>query len=209
MTGSSPFRVLTVCTGNICRSPQAAQLLEARISAAGELLSAQVEVSSAGTRAVLDAGMDPSAAELSRELGGASGHHHARQLTPPMVDEADLVLCMSREHRSAAVRMMPRASRYTFLLTEFAGLLEDFARNHRAGSPWAGSAAEDLPEQLRGGVRAAASRRGQIPRQVFPLAEIVDPHRAEISVYRESADQIHQAVERICRAAAGIWESRP
>lgn len=209
MTVSSPFRLLTVCTGNICRSPQAAQLLEARICAAGKLLSAQVEVASAGTRAVLDAGMDPSAAELSRELGGAPDHHRARQLTPQMVDGADLVLCMSREHRSAAVRMMPRASRHTFLLTEFAGLLEDLARNQRADSLWAGSAAEDPPGQLRGSVRAAASRRGQIPRHVFPFAEIVDPHRADVSVYRESADQIHQAVERICQAAAEIWVTRP
>lgn len=208
MTGSSPFRILMVCTGNICRSPQAAQLLQSRVSAEGELLSAQVEIASAGTRAVVDAEMDPSAAELSRELGGTPTFHSARQLTSPMVAEADLVLCMSREHRSTTVRLMPRASRYTFLLTEFAGLLEDSARNQPVDGRSLGSAADSLPEELRRGVRAAAGRRGQAPRRSLCRAEIVDPHQAAVAVYRESAAQIHQAVERICQATSEIAESR-
>lgn len=209
MTGSPPFRILTVCTGNICRSPQAAQLLLARIWEAGERVSTQIEIASAGTHAVLGSGMDPPAAELSREMGGAPDRHRARQLTPAMIDEADLVLCMGREHRSATVRLMPRASRYTFLLTEFTGLLEDFAQNQQTDHLWAGSDVEHLVSQLRRGVRSVATRRGQVPRQAFSLAEIVDPHRAEASVYRQSAQQIQQAVERICQAATGISEARP
>lgn len=209
MTGSPPFRILTVCTGNICRSPQTAQLLQARIWAAEELVSTQIEITSAGTHAVLDSGMDPHAAELSRELGGAPDCHRARQLAPAMIDEADLVLCMSREHRSATVRLMPRASRYTFLLTEFTELLESFAQSEQAAHLWAGSDADDLVSQLRRGVRYVAVRRGQIPRRALSLAEIVDPHRAEASVYRESAQQVHQAVERIWQAATDISEARP
>ena len=208
MTGSSSFRILTVCTGNMCRSPQAAQLLQSRVSAAGRSVAAQVEIASAGTRAVPEAEMDPSAAELSREMGGAPTPHSAQQLTPQMVAAADLVLCMSREHRSTTVRLWPRASRCTFLLTEFAGLLEDFARNQPLDGPTF-DAAGSLPDQLRRGVRAAASRRGQAPRDLFCRAEIVDPHRAEAAVYRESAAQVQQAVERICRATGEIWELRP
>lgn len=208
MTGSSPFRILTVCTGNMCRSPQAAQLLQSRVSAAGRAVAAQVEIASAGTRAVPEAEMDPSAAELSREMGGAPTPHTARQLTPQMVAAADLVLCMSREHRSTTVRLWPRASRCTFLLTEFAGLLEDFVRHQPVDGRAFEAAAGCLPDQLRGAVLAAASRRGQAPRHLFCPAEIVDPHRAEAAVYRESATQIHQAVERICQAAGEIWEPR-
>jgi len=44
----------------------------------------------------------------------------ARQITPGLIDDADLILTATREHRSTVVAMQPLAMRRTFTLTEFA-----------------------------------------------------------------------------------------
>jgi len=58
--------VLFVCTGNICRSPTAERLTCAFATEHGLGLDA----SSAGTRAVIGYGMEPTAAEVLRSMGG-------------------------------------------------------------------------------------------------------------------------------------------
>ena len=51
-------RILIVCTGNICRSPLAEQLLRQNLTAAG----IDAVVTSAGTRAMTGSAMTPEAA---------------------------------------------------------------------------------------------------------------------------------------------------
>mgnify|MGYP002738687724 CR=1 FL=1 len=48
----SPYRILTVCTGNVCRSPAAERLLE-------HTLNPSVTVRSAGTRALVGEPIHP------------------------------------------------------------------------------------------------------------------------------------------------------
>ncbi len=112
-------RILLVCTGNICRSPLAEQLLRARLEEAG--IAAHVD--SAGTRAMVASPMTPEAAALSLAHGAHSTDHSARQLTEQLVNEADLVLTATRDHRREVVTLLPRATRYTFTLNQFARLL--------------------------------------------------------------------------------------
>lgn len=105
-----PGYVLFVCTGNICRSPLAEQLLTARTG---------VAAASAGTRAVPGAPMDHTmAAELVR-LGGSPTQCMARRLDADMVTGARLVLGLAREHREAAVRLAPTALARCFTLAEY------------------------------------------------------------------------------------------
>ncbi|UER55299.1 hypothetical protein HJG43_12960 [Kineosporiaceae bacterium SCSIO 59966] len=49
------FRILTVCTGNVCRSPMAERLLRSGLAARCGEQAAAVEVSSAAVEALLDA----------------------------------------------------------------------------------------------------------------------------------------------------------
>ncbi|MDM4763929.1 hypothetical protein QT381_13020 [Galbitalea sp. SE-J8] len=120
-----PFRILTVCTGNICRSPQAEQLLRAGFTAAHgtDATWPLPEVSSAGVYALVDEPMPEQAAALSREFGGDPDVHVARQLTKEMVEQSDLIIALAREHRAAIAKLSPRASRYTFTLRELARVL--------------------------------------------------------------------------------------
>ena len=85
------LRILTLCHGNICRSPLAEVLIEAAINA-DALLAGRVEVSSAGTsREHVGEGMHVNSAAIlsARSLRTT---HRARQFTPALAHTLDLVL---------------------------------------------------------------------------------------------------------------------
>ena len=95
--GTSTKRILLVCTGNICRSPLAAALLERALTERG---IAGIEVSSAGTGAWDGAPVSEGAYLVGLERGLDLSGHRARLLTRELVEGADLVLTMARHHRA-------------------------------------------------------------------------------------------------------------
>ena len=112
------FTILTVCSGNICRSPLAEQLLRAGLAGIDG-----VTVGSAGTIAMVGAGMPAEAKALAVRYGSTDAEsHQARQLDEQAIRDADLVLGLAREHRRAVVELVPAATRRTFTLREFARL---------------------------------------------------------------------------------------
>ncbi len=90
-----PFRILFVCTGNTCRSPMAAVLTRSSLEQRGWK---EVEVSSAGVGAF--PGMPPSegAVRALERRGLTLEGHASRPLLHGDVEEADVVLAMSRRH---------------------------------------------------------------------------------------------------------------
>lgn len=190
-SAGAPFTILTVCTGNICRSPLAEQLLAARLGAAG----VPVTVTSAGTGALVGRAMPPEAAELSLRYGGEPAEHRARQLTAGMVEQADLVLTASREQRGEVVSLFPRASRYTFTLAQFARIASAVAEGVDSVP-----AADEAPNQsvtdaLREYVATIAASRGYAPPPARALDDdIEDPYRQSRQVYERSGKAIDEAV---------------
>ncbi|MFE5672277.1 low molecular weight phosphatase family protein [Agromyces sp. NPDC056523] len=184
------FRILTVCSGNICRSPFAEQLLRHGVG------GTQVSVSSAGTIAMVGEGMPVEALDLSTRYGIADAHsHRARQLDEQAIREADLVLGMAREHRRAVVELVPAATRKAFTLREFAHLAREVTDSDLEASsgPFDG---DDERSRLRAAVTAAASLRGVAAPFASPDdADVVDPYRRSATVYEQSAAQIVPAVE--------------
>jgi protein-tyrosine phosphatase len=116
---TAPFRILTVCTGNICRSPMSERLLQAGLD---ERFPGQFEVESAGTAALEGNPIDHRVAGFIQALGGTAEHFSARMLTPKVLQGHDLVLALTREHRSRIVELAPNMLRKTFTLQEFARL---------------------------------------------------------------------------------------
>lgn len=190
MTESSePFRVLFVCTGNICRSAIAEQVLRARYE------SDQVVFTSAGTGALVGAAMPEQAAEISRRLGGIPDAHSGRQLTKPIVADSDLVIALTREHRSEIVRTHPRANRYTFTLREFARVLESYTRDEDAKSF---TRRATLAETLRSGIPLIASQRGYTDAPPTPDDDdVIDPYRRPQEIYDRAGAEISEAIDRI------------
>ena len=104
MAATTPFRVMTVFTGNICRSPMAEVVLRDRLRAAG--LGPDVVVVDSTGVTDYEAGnpMDPRAARVLQTAGyddDALAGHVARHALREDVAAADLVLAMTSEHAQA------------------------------------------------------------------------------------------------------------
>ena len=112
--GAGPYRVIMVCTGNICRSAMAEVVLRDRLAAAGIPDSGPggVTVTSAGVsdeergnpidsrarRVLTEAGYGVGADDVSRATGIAIASHTAHRVTDAEITEADLLLAMTDSH---------------------------------------------------------------------------------------------------------------
>ena len=112
--GAGPYRVVMVCTGNICRSAMAEVVLRDRLAAAGipDSGSGGVTVTSAGVsdeergnpidsrarRVLTEAGYGVGADDVSRATGIAIATHAAHRITDAEITEADLLLAMTDSH---------------------------------------------------------------------------------------------------------------
>ena len=115
-------RILLVCTGNICRSPLAAALLQRALAQRG---IDGLEVASAGTGAWDGAPVSEGAYLVGLERGLDLSAHRARLLTRELVEEADLVLTMARHHRARVDELGGEG--HVFVLGEYAGREGDAA----------------------------------------------------------------------------------
>jgi protein-tyrosine phosphatase len=194
--GPSTFRILTVCTGNICRSPLAEQYLRAGLAAAG---ISDVVVESAGTMAQDGQAMPAQALALARRHGVQDAEAHAaRYLFEGHVAGADLVFGMGRDHRRAIVSLFPRSSRYAFTLREFARLAQGMTADDLAEA--AALAPSDVAGRLRAAVAAVAGRRGLVAPAAEPADDdIVDPYRLDDSVFDESGRQLVPAADVVVK----------
>src|SRR3954470_7742386 len=118
------FRILVVCTGNICRSPMAEHLLREGLRQRLGPEADQFVVASAGTYGLTDRPMEQFAQDTLRDRHGIDGSaFRAKALVDEMVIGSDLVLTATRDHRAAAVTLHPQAARKTFTIREFDRLL--------------------------------------------------------------------------------------
>jgi protein-tyrosine phosphatase len=88
--------ILTVCVGNICRSPMAEGLLRDRLPG--------ISVSSAGIGALAGRPADPHSVAVMGEKGIDITAHRAKQITAQACRHADLILVMEEEHKRAIAR---------------------------------------------------------------------------------------------------------
>lgn len=110
--------VVFVCTGNTCRSPMAAALFQSRLAQrmgcnVEELETRGVTVASAGLHASVGAPASPEGVELMKQRGLDLAKHEAQLLTDRLVRHADLLVTMTRGHRSAIVEGWPEAAART------------------------------------------------------------------------------------------------
>jgi protein-tyrosine phosphatase len=171
---TAPFRILTVCTANICRSVLAEHFLRREIDRRG----LDVVVESCGLRFDDQPASDSVLAVLAEREIDASGHR-SRRCTAAMISAADLVVTMERAHaRELTVSVEGASSRIHTLgaLVEWLGESDDLT-----GSP-ADRVARFATE------REASHLLGSGP------DEVADPHGRSKRVHRRAADRIESLV---------------
>ncbi|AYG04175.1 low molecular weight phosphatase family protein [Gryllotalpicola protaetiae] len=186
MTETSGFRILAICSGNVCRSPLVELLLRHRLADRPDFV-----IEGAG---MIARPGDQMTVEMIRVAGryGVGERdacdHRARRLDVATVARADLVLGLARDHRAKAVQMQPSAVRRAFTLTEFARLVEGAARERTT---------EFTPAEL---VAEATARRGLDPQRDRNRDDIEDPIGLPQAVYDEVGRKIAGAVDTIAYA---------
>jgi L-threonylcarbamoyladenylate synthase len=103
---------LFVCTGNTCRSPMAEalfrKLLATRLECTeDELVDRGYIVASAGLAAAVGAPASPEAVELLADEGVDLREHESQPLTERLLNQADYVFTMTRQHRQAILSERP------------------------------------------------------------------------------------------------------
>ena len=186
---SGIYRVLFVCTGNICRSPFAERLLRARLDAKLGDAANRIEVTSAGSYGLVGEPMMPETAKTLVRYGGDGTGFVARAIDVEHVERADLVLGLTREHRAAVLTMVPRASSRTMTLREFARLLGGVTA---ADLPSSGA---DVVERFRAITVAAFGRRGYAPPKALEDDDVPDPFGGSMAGDDKAAAMIDKALD--------------
>lgn len=187
-----PVRILTVCTGNICRSPVAERLLQAGLD---QVQPDAFVVGSAGTRAMVGDPIQPSSADIIRTYGGTPDGFAARQLTPKILRESDLVLAMTAKHRGEVMQMDASLLKRTFTIREFARMLKVLEQRD---APTPTSDISTFWRELPG--RAASVRHLALAPDASDN-DVVDPYRRGQEFYDQMEDQLAPAILAILRFA--------
>ncbi|MEV0202177.1 hypothetical protein [Nonomuraea sp. NPDC050691] len=171
------FRILFVCTGNICRSPLAERLARAA-------LGTGFVVESAGTRAASGMRMPEQARRALLRLGGDPSGFVSRPLTAGLVAGADLVLAATVAHRAEVVALHLPAATRAFTIAEFGALAGEVDEEAVC---WE----RDPVRRARALVDQAAALRGLVP---VDRPDIADPYGRSRWAYRAAGRRIAEAL---------------
>ena len=103
--------ILTLCIGNICRSPLAQGLLAQQLPGH--------TVMSAGLSALVGQGTDPMSVQIATEHGFDISGHRAQQVSSFLCQKSDLILVMEQSHKSQLEQRFPVVRGKVFTLGQY------------------------------------------------------------------------------------------
>lgn len=187
--GGDDFRVLFVCTGNLCRSPMAELLFDRAVAQAwsgpGRWLT-----ESAGTAARDGQLMHPHAAAVLGELKVDGSTFRTRRLRASMLQIADLVLTATREHRSVVAQMYPRGLGRLFTVNQFAHLL---AHSPTLAADLEADTAAEAGAML---IEMAKAARTEVPARSTD-DDLTDPVDQPVGQFRHLADVLRDDFDAV------------
>ena len=184
--------ILTICTGNICRSPFAERYLQRGFD---DIAPGSFTVTSAGTGALVGRAMDERSAQRLAAAGGDPEGFVSRQLTEALLGEADFVLALTAAHRARAVELSPRMLKRAFTVREFSRVLAAVAADDGGGRlPRGGDKVEERWKALPN--LAALKRHGVRPADPGE-DDVVDPFTREDTVYDRMVVELLPALRGI------------
>jgi protein-tyrosine phosphatase len=128
----------------------------------------------------------PESVQAANELGVDIAGHRGRRLTAGMAEAADLLLCMSSNHRDVLTSEFDLGSR-AFTLKELVRLVETLPVVHPESGP------ERLVERVAAAQEARARHNGPMSRD----NDIADPLGQPIEAYRAVAWEIETWMDRL------------
>ena len=192
------IEILTVCTGNICRSPLAELLLRARLA------EFSPTVASAGTRGLPSSPMTDEAIALAVAAGvdaGDAASHRSRFLTEAHLAAPDLILTMTRDHRREVVELAPSRLRGTFTIREFERLSVGLSDDDLTQA--ADAVGTDAAARVRAIAAVVAAQRGvSRPPEAAIDDDVIDPYRRSWQTYQRTSAQLIPAVDAVVRAVS-------
>ncbi|HBK68884.1 MAG TPA: ribose 5-phosphate isomerase B [Firmicutes bacterium] len=111
-------KILLVCTGNTCRSPMAAALLQKILEGKREITS-EIQISSAGIYAFPGAPASTEAIEVMRHYGVDLSTHLSRGLQSEELLASDLILTMTTAQKAQLLKAFPEVKDKVFILREY------------------------------------------------------------------------------------------
>ena len=125
----------------------------------------------------------------------------------PAIESADLVLVMTRDHRSDVVQESPRAVSRTFTLREFARLATLLESEPPEGAFEAGPLDAPVTHPLQELVRAAHRIRGGYLFVEPEEDDVVDPILGDEKMYAQMETELVPAVNDVARVIE-VWLAR-
>ncbi|HEY0762628.1 MAG TPA: hypothetical protein VGD61_09690 [Pyrinomonadaceae bacterium] len=128
---------LFVCSGNTCRSPMAAAIANAEIATRlgipfKSLETVNARALSAGVSARVGSPITPEAIEVLQSLSVPVQPHAARNLTPELAAEAEMIFCMTSAVRQAVIEMLPSVAGKTLCLSDEADVPDPIGKGMAA-----------------------------------------------------------------------------
>ncbi len=104
------MKILFVCTGNTCRSP----IAEGILNSIAEKEKLDIVSESAGISAFSGDEVSRNAVKAAEKYGCDISTHRARRINSYILDEADLVVCMTQRHKNALSPFVPEEKLMAF-----------------------------------------------------------------------------------------------
>lgn len=192
-----PFRILSVCVANVCRSVFTERLLRRALTARLGHLASRFHTASAGTLAVPGRTIHPYVRDILGGYGAPADGFASRRLTAQMVAGADLVLTATAAVRDEVIALVPAALGRAFTLREFTRLGEhaaaartDVPATNGAPATTSSPGTTGAPGDLRGRAPAIVAQahrmRGLVPYRDPAAGDIADPGPSR-AAFRECA----------------------
>lgn len=187
--------VLMVCTGNVCRSAYAERLLQAQL----DLIAPDAfNVKSAGTHALVGQPMDPLAVKLLLANGGTAEGFVAEQLHESSFHDVSIALAMTEWHRETIIALAPRMLKRTFVISEFAEILNDILDDHSVHLPY-GDADGDRDLRWQKIRELVMHKRHATIQKHLKFPDILDPYQRGKVAFELMAAQLEPMLTSIVR----------